>query len=192
MSQSPQYRWWRMPLDYPGLGTAFWLLILVVFAFFLAYAYICNETVFFIGGIVLIPIWVILFIVVPAGFFVIVLRRLLRRNYGAAAAFVAAPVLGLVGFSLLKDGFERLWVLTYEPQIEAAEKAGEGVHTDTVEINVGPPVTAKFLIPQMMWSRDMILYSDDKNNPLITSTDKGCDQSIRSLGGHFYRRSGDC
>lgn len=181
-----------MQSDYPKLGTVFWLLTLGALAFFLAYAYICNEAIFFIGGIALIPICVILFIAVPVGFFVIVLRRLLARNYGAAAAFVAAPVLGLVGFPLLEDGFERLWVLTYEPQIEAAVKAGEGVHTDTVEINVGPPVTAKFLIPQMMWSRDMILYSDDKNDQMIISIDKACGQSIQSLGGNFYRRSGDC
>lgn len=184
---------------YPGIGTFSWLLTLFCASGIYAYASVCNEFLFFVIALMFIPIISIvafLFTIVPICLIVVAVRRYRRGQRRAAAAFAIAPVVGLAVLVVSTEAFEWLFleydVFVYSRQIEAAEISGKDVHTNDIQINLGPPVTARFGIPQMLWSDDSIVYSEDDRAPLVTSIDKSCGESITPLGWHFYLRRGMC
>ncbi|MBV9824747.1 MAG: hypothetical protein JO001_03565 [Alphaproteobacteria bacterium] len=182
---------------YPGVGSIIWLSLIAFSAFATAYIRVCDETIGFMLGLmfeITIPVLVIIFVVIPIFLLAIAVRRLCHGNRKAAAAFVAVPLAGLAMVAVLNRGFEWLLleykIVGYQRAIDAARITGKDVLTKDVSINLGPPITASFSIPQMMWSDDAIVYTE--NDQTSTAFDKECLRSFRPLGSHFYWRSGIC
>ena len=182
-----------------GPGLLIWLSGLVCGSLFYTFAEVYDETLFFLFGLmwpITFLILPLLFVVAPISMLAIAFLRLRRRNYRSGALYAASPLVGLALLVGSHSGFEWLMLKQqiggYKRQIEAAKISNKDVTTKNVEIKLGPPVTARFVKPQMMWSYDSTVYSEDDAGPLITNIDKRCNQSTRPLGDHFYLRTGTC
>jgi hypothetical protein len=184
--------------SFPGSAWIIWFVFLFGFAFFLAFGRVFNAAIFFVFGLLIIPLSPILigtFVIPPLLAVVFASVRVYRRQYKAAAAYIALICLA-AGFSYAAEsGLE--WLMTqlllrnYEHQIEAAKATKQDLLTQNARIRLGPPVSAEFRQPQMMWSDNVTIYSEDAASPLL-KVDPSCEQKIRPLGRHFYARQGIC
>ena len=181
----------------PGSVFLAWYAVLVFVGLINAYASVVNPTILFALGMIFFvtaPIAIGIFIVTPIWALVKSVRSLLRRSYPTAIAFGLIPFIGFAVLVLSSMLFTSIMTQTkiasYQSAIEAAVFSGSNVSKKDAEINLGPPIVARFALPTMMWDIEEIWYLEDDDISRLDS--RSCDRIIRPIEAHFYSVSGRC
>jgi hypothetical protein len=122
------------------------------------------------------------------------IKSLLRRSYQSAIAFGLIPIIGfgalVLSSKLAISIMAKAKIASYHSRIEAAVASRSNVSEKDVEIDLGPPIVARFVQSTMMWDSWEIVYVEDDDIGRFSSP--ACNQVIQPLGTHFYSVRGEC
>jgi hypothetical protein len=180
-----------------GSGFLIWYAVLIFVGLINAYASVVNPTIIFGLGmafVVTVPVAIGVFVVTPIWALVKSIRSLLRRSYPTAIAFGLVPFIGfavlVLSSMLFTSMLTKTMIASYQSSIDAAVFSGSNVKKEGVEINLGPPIVARFALATMMWDISEIWYLEDDNTSRLDFP--SCNRTIRPIGTHFYSVDGSC
>ena len=140
-----------------------------------------------IGGI----LTFVLVAIIPLASFYRAICLVFRRNYKSAAAFAAVPIVGLICLLMSKSlgdwAFLKVQLHGYRNRIEAAVANGKEVSETDVLIKLGPPVTARFVQPGMLWTPVKVIVFDESGAAAEKQNlNEECGDVAHPLGNNFY------
>jgi hypothetical protein len=151
----------------PGSGWLIWYTVLVFAGLFNAYVYAVPAVAFLLGMMIFIigPIAIAIFVIPPLFAIVISIKSLLRRSYQSAVAFGLVPIIGF-GILVLSSKLAISIVMnakiaSYDSIIKTAVASRSNISEKDVEIDLGPPIVARFVQSTMMWDSWEIVYVED-------------------------------
>jgi hypothetical protein len=120
-----------------------------------------------------------------------------QRNYRKMAIFGSLPLVGALcffaGMELSMPLFMRMLLNDYRQQIGQARETGHDVDEKETTIHLGPPVTARFQQPDLLFNElTFIGYDETDGMAEDRNLRTGCNERSRSLGDHFYFIDSDC
>lgn len=184
--------------------TTVWAVLLATVAGTLGYSSIADSTVMFVLLGLLIgswPGWILaaFLLLAPGVALYGVVRASWQGRLRALVGYALVPALGVFGsygtFSGAKLAATHILVAGYLERIEQARESGNDVDDDSNMIRLGPPITALFPQPGLMFvEAQFIGYDETDRMDYRAFLESDCEQPTVPLGHHFFRLSArtDC